>query len=457
LIRLLLVTVSLLSLNPTLVRTIAPAAQQSEGIPVQLAHFSPDAGGVDIYVDDTLQFESMRFATVSAWIILPTGTHEISVFQSGASADSDPLTRYQLDLTPGNMTYTIAIIGLLERPDVVPISLKVIETDHTAIGSTQSGLTIFNASPNAGSISVMLSETPIVDGLVYPMDSSDPVVDGVYTTSVIAAAYSVQVQSTTDGSQILPNEDVVLLGNRQYLLAIIGLLENPQLLVVSSNIQEIRANTTNSAIDTDNPLRSAHLRIGHFSEDTLPLTVTLDERDLVTGLAYPSVSEWFELAPGDYTLNMIPIENNDRQISGTISLGNGAWVTATAIGLSAVTDDIYGLRLQTFEENDAPIAPGESRFTLFHASPGTPPVNLNVDDQVFASYLSYPGTFGDNDGTIEFDIVADRYDIQLTDATNPDVVLLDLPSTNLAAGNQYLFVAVNSGANINTFFVRDER
>jgi hypothetical protein len=164
LIRLLLVTVSLLSLNPTLVRTIAPAAQQSEGIPVQLAHFSPDAGGVDIYVDDTLQFESMRFATVSAWIILPTGTHEISVFQSGASADSDPLTRYQLDLTPGNMTYTIAIIGLLERPDVVPISLKVIETDHTAIGSTQSGLTIFNASPNAGSISVMLSETPLLMG-----------------------------------------------------------------------------------------------------------------------------------------------------------------------------------------------------------------------------------------------------------------------------------------------------
>ncbi|MBE0688653.1 MAG: fasciclin domain-containing protein, partial [Anaerolineae bacterium] len=75
---------------------------------VRVAHFSPDAGAVDIIVDDQKVLEGVTFGTISDWLPLIEGVYTIQIAPEG----SDNFIRTTTTRIPGGARITAAAIGV---------------------------------------------------------------------------------------------------------------------------------------------------------------------------------------------------------------------------------------------------------------------------------------------------------------------------------------------------------
>ncbi|MEO0563709.1 MAG: DUF4397 domain-containing protein, partial [Chloroflexota bacterium] len=104
------------------------AMAQDDDATFRVAHFSVDAGPVDVYVDGEALLEGVEFGTVSSWMMVPAGTYAVDIAPAGTSVD-DAVLSADLTLEAGDTYYTAAVVGLAERPDVRPLALQVITED----------------------------------------------------------------------------------------------------------------------------------------------------------------------------------------------------------------------------------------------------------------------------------------------------------------------------------------
>ena len=58
---------------------------------VRVAHFSPDAPAVDVYVNDDKVLSGVRYKTVSEYLEPPAGSYDLAVRPAGLAASSDPV------------------------------------------------------------------------------------------------------------------------------------------------------------------------------------------------------------------------------------------------------------------------------------------------------------------------------------------------------------------------------
>jgi hypothetical protein len=105
-----------------------PPAQEPEAVPalkpiaghaeVRFLHASPDAPGVDIYVDGKKAVSNLTYENVTHYASVESGRHRIQVFPTGKTAGA--LIDTAANLKPG-AHYTVAVAGRLKeiRPVVV--------------------------------------------------------------------------------------------------------------------------------------------------------------------------------------------------------------------------------------------------------------------------------------------------------------------------------------------------
>jgi hypothetical protein len=67
------------------------AGAQAGPAQVRVAHFSPDAPAVDVYVNDDKVLSGVEYKTVSKYLELPAGSYDLAVRPAGAAASSDPV------------------------------------------------------------------------------------------------------------------------------------------------------------------------------------------------------------------------------------------------------------------------------------------------------------------------------------------------------------------------------
>lgn len=65
---------------------IGASAQDAETAMVRVLHASPDAPAVDVYADGAVVLSGVAFGTISSYMEVPAGNHQIQVF----AADADP-------------------------------------------------------------------------------------------------------------------------------------------------------------------------------------------------------------------------------------------------------------------------------------------------------------------------------------------------------------------------------
>jgi len=79
---------------------------------VRVAHLSPDAPAVDIYVNGNKTLSSVSFKTVSDYLTVKSGFYHFAIRVAGAQANSKPVLSSDAYLAPGR-DYTVAAVNFL--------------------------------------------------------------------------------------------------------------------------------------------------------------------------------------------------------------------------------------------------------------------------------------------------------------------------------------------------------
>lgn len=201
---------------------------------VRVAHFSPDAPGVTIFVNGEIVFTGIRFGSVTRYLPVAPGTYEIIV-----STDADPANAVigPVDLTFGDGTFTtVGAIGSVEENTFQPIVIT--EADPAAEAGTCAQVegacvVVLHAIEDAPVVDIVTGENNDVVLLAaaaypgtFPLPSGG-FNDGFEILDVPAGTYDLKVvPNAATAPVVLSAEGVEVMDGMYYLVAAIGLLED---------------------------------------------------------------------------------------------------------------------------------------------------------------------------------------------------------------------------------------
>lgn len=124
---------------------------------IRVAHLSPDAPAVDVWVDEGVVLSDVPYKTVSRYLELPSGNHRIRVTPAG---ETSPVV---IDATVQFMSdsaYTVAATGFLEDDDLQPLVL----VDDRFTMMEEAKVRFVHTSPDAPAVDVGLTDGSVVFG-----------------------------------------------------------------------------------------------------------------------------------------------------------------------------------------------------------------------------------------------------------------------------------------------------
>ena len=166
--------------EPTPTPTATPTSDGPTGN-VRVAHYSPDAPNVDVYVDGDQVLSDVPFRAISDYMAVPTGSRTVQITAAG---DPDTVA-FEGDVEVGEGDYTIAAVGELTSEDSEFRPL-VLEDDNSDVGSDTARVRLVHASPDAPAVDVTVAESgdALYDGVPFGESGSVEVPAGTYTLQV---------------------------------------------------------------------------------------------------------------------------------------------------------------------------------------------------------------------------------------------------------------------------------
>lgn len=176
------------------------------GAAVRVAHFSPDAPNVDIYVEGNRVLADVAYGTVSPYLEIEPGTYTVTITAAG-----DPETvAFSGDVTFGAGFYTVAAVGELGAGTFEPLVLL-------DAGSALARLV--HASPDAPAVDVYADDQLLFENVAFT-ESTDYV-------PVPAGDYTITVRPAGDPETTVASFDVTLELGMAHTGYAIGYLEPP--------------------------------------------------------------------------------------------------------------------------------------------------------------------------------------------------------------------------------------
>src|SRR5512139_246452 len=187
----------------------APAAGTAQ---VRVAHLSPDAPPVDVYVNGTRAVTGAAFKDVTSYLSVPAGSVNLRVTPAGAT--SPAVIDATVTLNNGG-NYTVAATGLLAG--IQPI---VLEDDRGTTG--QSKVRFVHASPDAPAVDIAVTGGPV-------LFTNVPFRQGTGYPEVAPSTYDLEARPAGSTAVALQVEDVTLRPGTNYTIFAVGLLSNKTL------------------------------------------------------------------------------------------------------------------------------------------------------------------------------------------------------------------------------------
>jgi hypothetical protein len=152
---------------------------------VRVAHLSPDAPNVDVFVDDEAVLEDVPFRAVSDYLELPAGSYNVKVAPAGAGVDEAVLDE-DLDVPAADLT--VAAIGEVADGNQ-PLQLAVFEDDNSDPGDDTARVRAVHASPDAPAVDVVVAETgdALFEGVEFGGSGYVEVPEGSYRLCIYPA------------------------------------------------------------------------------------------------------------------------------------------------------------------------------------------------------------------------------------------------------------------------------
>lgn len=212
--------VLLLALLTALLVSLVPAVSaQNVGLArVRVAHFSPDAPAVEVYLNgENSGIQTLAFGDVSGWVELPAGTYSVAVAPAGTSAEQAAIGPVSLPLRAGTWTTVVAIGSLANGT----LTATTVAEDYSALKSGESRVTVFHGIEDAPAVDVILPDgTKLVSNLAFGKSAELTVPADTYNLNVVAAG--------TTGPAVISLPNTSLSGQTYYFVAATNTLAAPK-------------------------------------------------------------------------------------------------------------------------------------------------------------------------------------------------------------------------------------
>jgi hypothetical protein len=380
---------------------------------VRVAHLSPDAGNVDVWVDGTVVLPNVPYRAVSEYLDVTAGSRNIQVTPAGASTpvviDAD------VTLADG-ASYTVFARGLLSD---MSVDATVLTDDRDQSGEAK--VRFVHASADAPPVDITLTDgTVLFPNVAFP---------NALSGAVPAGAYDLQVRVAGTDNVVLSFGDVAVSGNTNYSVWAVGLLADESL----DAIVTVDAPGTGDAVVDLEPA-TAEVRVAHLSPDAPNVDVWVDGAVVpaLVNVPFEAVSDYLELPAKSTNVQVYATGTSTNPvIDATVILNPNADYTIAATGLVA------NIAPTVLVDDRVPAGATETKVRFVHASPDAPPVDVVVAGG--GTTLFDDVSFGQAQGYLT--VPEGTYDLEVRLSSN-NALALDLPNQVLPGGANVTVFAI---------------
>ena len=205
--------------SAAMILTVAIPAAAADSARVRVLHASPDAPNVDIYLDDARveALTNVPFKTISGYLAIPAGTHNVKVVPTGAAATGAVI---DADVTfAAGTSYTVAatnVVASIEAEVVVDAPPSSASGAHLRVVHLSADTPAVDVRPDGGN--------PIVTNLAYP--------DATGYLDLPAGSYDLEVCATGTGTCPIDLDPVTVANGTSYSAFAVGSLTGGTLTAV---------------------------------------------------------------------------------------------------------------------------------------------------------------------------------------------------------------------------------
>ena len=395
---------------PTETATDAPEETPMGSAMVRVAHLSPNAPNVDVYVDESAVLEDVPFGAVSEYLDVPAGERQVEITAAGdpdTSVFSGPVT------VEDGTAYTVAAIGEIGDSADRMFEPLILQDDNSDPGGDTARVRVVHASPDAPAVDVTVASSgdALYDGVAYGQSGY---------VEVPAGEYTLQIRGDTDGNDgdVVASFDVDLAGGQVYTAFAAGYL-SPDDEPADTPFDLLVAQDTESGTMSDGMDDPAMVRVAHLSPNAPNVDVYVDGSAALEDVPFGAVSGYLDVPAGTRTVEITAAGDPDASVfAGDVGVESGQPYTIAAIGEIGDGADQMFEPLVLQDDNSAPDS-GMARLRVVHASPDAPAVDVTVA----AGDVLFDGVAYGGSGYVE--VPAGDYTTQIrgdTDSNDGDVV-----------------------------------
>jgi len=183
---------------------------------VRVAHLSPNAPNVDVYVDGEAAVEDVGFGVFGSYLEAPAGERQLRVTPAG---DEETTVAEAAVTVEADTDYTVAATGEVGDDADRPFELLPLTDDNSAPDDGMARVRLLHASPDAPTVDVTAGdgETVLFDGVAYGESGY---------VSVPADTYTLEVRGDTESNdgEAVYTQSVTLEAGQVYTAAAVGYL-----------------------------------------------------------------------------------------------------------------------------------------------------------------------------------------------------------------------------------------
>ena len=188
---------------------------------IRLMNASPDVGTVDVFVDGATFLRTARFASITDYLQLPSGPHNVELALLGKGVGAAVIVQ-KLSVQAG-AAYTVAAIGT----KATGFSLQVFVDDNRMV-SGMASVRVYDLSPQPGALSVAAGTNTLIGPVSYRQASN--------YQSLAAGLYTFTFSSSQPPFTLV--DQVTLKTDTVTSLFVVGMLHGtPPLMVISVQVK----------------------------------------------------------------------------------------------------------------------------------------------------------------------------------------------------------------------------
>lgn len=455
---------------------------------LRVAHLAPDAPAVDVCLAPAGSGEfagpvlakagasaGLSYGDVTKYLEVVAQKYDVRIVAPGAESCANAVGGLpditDLPVLTAGASATVAAIGRLDGATSQPFRLAAF-IDDTDVTFGKSKLRVIHAAPGTAGVAVGFGGgvvfTPFIDNVQF--GSTTQANNGYFEIAPVAGA-EITARDIVSGADAISIKPVAVPAGAIVTAFAIGTAGNAQspldVLLCVDNAEP--SGLLASCKRVGSAPERARLRIAHLSPDAPIVDVCLAEtgtgawskpilRSLgANGVAYAQVTTAIEVPISAYDIRVITATATGCEAGAVPDTTNvattaGLEATVAAIGVldpqgPAASDPTF--RLQVIADDTTTVA-SKTKLRFFHASPGTPAVDIGLGtahefQRVFAN-VSF-GETGDG-GFLTTDPFTNAITARLAGAAED---ALSVPNVTAAAGKIYSAYAIGgkTGASTN--------